>query len=419
MRELWANIAHTSGAKIFSLLIGLLTLSLTARLLGPEGRGQVAAITTWVSMFSTFVYLSLGQVALHRMADDRTHQRLGHLLGSLIFLTLVLTLVGWLVALGMYGYNPEGAFKGLPVWALLIGFLSLPFMIWEQYGSSLLMGLERVRTYNKYQVIGRTLSALALFALVGGLGWGVNGAMGASLLGQAIVALGGFGFLVQFARSKNLSCRPDKDETRALLAGGAKLHLNAIGTFFFTSANVLILNNYHGAEQTGYFQLATQLLGILMIISQAASMVIFGKVTTLGPNGAWPENKKLLVQITMGMVVLSAIAAILAPWGISLLAGETFLPAVEPFRWMLLGLIGMTFSAIMAPQWIGRGYFWQAAGLTFLVGAINLTANFWLIPSHGMMGAVYAFLCTYIFSIFGNGAMAWHCQIQYRRAISI
>jgi len=419
MRELWANIAHTSGAKIYSLLIGILTLSLTARLLGPEGRGQVAAITTWVSMFSTFAYLSLGQVALHRMADDRTRQRFGHMLGSLILLTLVLTLAGWLVALGMYGYNPEGAFKGLPAWALLIGFLALPFMIWEQYGSSLLMGLERVRTYNKYQVIGRTLSALALFAIVGGLGWGVSGAMSASLLGQVIVALGGVAFLFQFARSENLSCRPDKDEIRALLAGGAKLHLNAIGTFFFTSANVLILNSYHGAEQTGYFQLATQLLGILMIVSQSASMVIFGKVTTLGPNGAWPENRKLLIQITMGMVVLGAIAAVLAPWGISLLAGEKFLPAVEPFRWMLLGLIGMTFSAVMAPQWIGRGYFWQAAALTFLVGSINLTANFWLIPSHGMMGAVFAFLATYMFSIFGNGAMAWHCQNQYRKTIRI
>ena len=54
MKQLWLNIAHTSGAKVYSLLVGVLTLSLTARLLGPEGRGQVAVITTWVSMFSTF-----------------------------------------------------------------------------------------------------------------------------------------------------------------------------------------------------------------------------------------------------------------------------------------------------------------------------------------------------------------------------
>jgi O-antigen/teichoic acid export membrane protein len=413
VRELWGNIAHTSGARIYSLIVGVFTLSLTARLLGPEGRGQVATITTWVGMFSTFAYLSLGQVALHRMAGDQQQQRFGNLLGSLLLMAIVLTLAGWLVALGMYGYNPEGAFKGLAVIPLLVGFLALPFMIWEQYGSSLLMGLERIRIYNRYQVIGRTVSVISVFVLVGGLGLGVAGALEASLLGQVIVAIGGIGFLFAFARNKGLACLPDKSEIKALLAGGAKLHLNAIGVFLFTSVNILILNNYHGAEQTGYFQLAIQLLGVLMIIPQGASMVMSGKVTSLGPNGAWPHNKRLLVQITLGMIALSAVAALLAPWGITLLAGEAFRPAVEPFQWMLLGLIGMTFSTVMAPQWIGRGYFWQAAGLTFLVGAINLAANFWLIPLYGMRGAVYAFLGTYAFSIFTNGAMAWHCQLQY------
>ncbi len=417
MKQLWANIAHTSGAKIYSMVIGVLTLALTARLLGPEGRGQVAAITTWVGMFSTFAHLSLGQVALHRMASDSTHKRFGNLLGTLLMMTVILTLLGWIVAWGMYWHNPQGSFKGLPATALLIGFVALPFMIWEQHGSSLLMGLERIRTYNRYQVVGRTLSVAGVFVLVGWLGQGVAGVLQASLLGQIVVALGGIGFLIKYAHDNGTFCRPDQTEARALLVGGGKLHLNSIGMFLSTSANVLILNNYQGAEQTGYFQMATQLLGVLMIIPSSASMVIYGKVTRLGPNGAWPDNKRLLIQITLGMMVLSAVAAILAPWGVTFLAGERFRPAVEPFQWMLLGLIGMTFSTVMAPQWIGRGYFWQAAGLTFLVGVINLTFNFWLIPFYGINGAIYALLGTYLFSIIGNGAMAWHCQIQHRKAI--
>lgn len=414
MRELWGSIAHTSGAKIYSMVVGIFVLFLTARLLGPEGRGQIAAIITWVGMFSTFAYLSLGQVSLHRMADDQPQKRFGGLLGSLLLLTIVLTLAGWLVALGVYWYSPEGAFKGLPVIPLVVGFLALPFMIWEQYGGSLLMGLERIGIYNRYQIIGRTVSVVAVFTLVGELGLGVAGVLGATLLGQVVVAIGGIGFLFAFARTKGLVCRPDKSEIKALLAGGATLHLNAIGTFLFTSVNILILNSYHGAEQTGYFQLATQLLGVLMIIPQAASMVMYGKVTTLGPNGAWPINRRLLMQITIGMVAMCIIAALLAPWGITLLAGDDFQPAVAPFQWMLLGLIGMTFSTVMAPQWIGRGYFWQAAGITLFVGLVNLAANFLLIPRYGMWGAVYAYLGTYGFSILGNGLMAVHCQNQYR-----
>jgi O-antigen/teichoic acid export membrane protein len=414
MRELWINIAHTSGAKIYSMILGVFTLFLTARLLGPTGRGQIAAVVTWVNMFSTFAFLSLGQIALHRMADDREQNRFGALLGSLLFLTVVLTVGGWIVALGMYIGNPQGAFKGLQVVPLITGFLSLPFLIWEQYGSSLLVGLERIRIYNRYQVIGRTISVVAVFALVGGLGLGVVGVLGANLLGQVIVALGGISFLFIYARNRGLTCRPDMNEIKGLLAGGAKLHLNAVGTFLFTSVNILILNHYHGAESTGYFQLATQLVGVLMIIPQAASMVLYGKVTNLGPNGAWPMNRRLLAQLSVGMAALSGVAALFAPWGITLLAGEAFRPAVAPFQWMLLGLIGMTFSTVMAPQWIGRGYFWQAAGLTLLVGCVNLGANFWLIPLYGIWGATYAFLGTYVFSILGNGLMVMHCQNNYR-----
>lgn len=414
MKHIWANIAHTSGAKIYSLLVGVFILSLTARLLGPQGRGEVAVITTWVSMFSTFAHLSLGQVALHRMANDTTHQSFGRLLGSLLMLTVLLTAAAWLVAATIHAYKPRSSFIGIPELALLVGFMALPFMVWEQYSSSLLMGLERVRIYNKYQVLGRTATVVAVFALVGGLEFGVPGVMVANLLGQIIVALGGIGFLLAYVRQKGLVCKPQMAESKALLQGASKLHLNAIGTFLFTSINLLILNYYHGTEQTGYFQMATQLLGVLMIIPSSASMVMFGKVTRLGPNGAWPDNKRLLVQITLGMMALSAIAAIMAPWGITLLAGEKFRPAVEPFQWMLLGMIGMTFSSVMGPQWIGRGYFWQAAGLTFLTGTINIAANFLLIPDLGINGAIYTYIGTYVVSIIGNGIMALHCNKKYR-----
>jgi len=414
VRDLWATIAHTSGAKIYSLLLGLFTISLTARLLGPEGRGQVATITTWVAMFSTITYLSLGQVALHRMADDREHKRFGSLLGSLLLLAVILTMIGWLVALGLYWTNPKGVFKGIEVFPLFVGFLALPFMIWEQYGSSLLMGLEHIRTYNRYQVIGRTVSVITVFILVGSLGFGVTGVMESNLLGEIIIAMGGIGFLFAFARSKGLTCRPNKAEIKALLSGALKLHFNAIGTFLFTSANILILNYYHGPEQTGYFQLVTQLLGVFMIIPQAATMVIYGKVAKIGVNAAWKDNKRLLIQINLGMIVLIVIAALISPWGIILLAGESFRPAVEPFQWMLLGLIGMTFSTVMAPQWIGRGYFWQAAALTLLLGIINFVANLWLIPQLGIKGAVYAFLGTYVFSILSNGGMVIHCNRMIR-----
>ena len=194
---------------------------------------------------------------------------------------------------------------------------------------------------------------------------------------------------------------------------GLKLHANAIGTFCFTSANILILNYYHGAAASGYFQLATQLLAVVMTIPHAASLYLYGRVASLGPNQAWPINRRLLIQILIGVAGLAAVAAASAPWVISLLAGPDFTPAVTPFQVMTLGLFGMAMSEVMAPQWISRGYFWQAAALTMAVGASSLGIAFLFIPSNGIYGAVYAFLTTFLISIAGNGLMAAHCQRKY------
>lgn len=418
MRELWFNILHTSGARIYSLLTGIFLLFITARLLGPEGRGQVAAITTWVAFFSTFAYCSLGQVAVHRMAQEPEHTRFGQLLGSLGLLALTLTIVGWATAICLHLLLPDHIFKGLPTWPLVVGFAALPLLIWEQYGSSLLAGLNRVRVYNRYQVLGRTLTLLAAVVLVGLAGRGVTGVLEATLIGQVIVASGGAGLLLSYAREKSSHLMPSLKEMRVLLLGGAKLHLNAIGTFMTTSVNVLILNHYYDATVVGNFQLASQLLSVLMILPQAASVAIVGKVATLGPDASWPQNRSVLLHVSIMMAVISIIAALLAPLAIPLLAGAAFASSVRPFQWMLLGLIGLTFSAVMAPQWIGRGYFLQVAALTFLIGILNLGGNLWLIPLFGVDGAVGAFVATYLFSVVANGLMAWHCEVRHRSWLS-
>ncbi len=415
MRQLWASVLHTSGAKIYSLAIGMLVLFATARLLGPEGRGHLAAAMAWVGLFSTFAYLSLDQVALHRLAQDPGRKQFGRLFGSLLLLAGVLTVVAWLCAAALHFLQPQGAFKGLSGWVLLVAFIGLPFMIWEHYASGLLAGMEQVRIYNRGLVVGRTLAMVAVLVFVGLLDWGVLGAVLGSTLGQVVVALGGIAFLTARARQGENRVAADRHEIRTLLSGASKLHLNAVGTYLFASANILVLNHYRSPEEVGQFQLAQQLLAMLMILPQAASTVLFGRVATLGPAQAWQQNKRMLAQVSGLMLAVAAAAALLAGWAIPLLAGPAFAPAVEPFRWMLLGLAGTTVSALMAPQWIGRGYFWQAATVTFAIGCANLAGNLWLIPPYGMEGAVAVFVATYLFTLLVNLGMAWHCEARDRR----
>ena len=410
MRELWLQISHTSAAKVYSLISGMVVLFLTARWLGPEGRGVVAAVTTWVSLFSTFGFLSLGQVALHLATERREENWLPSVFGSLMFIAALVTVSAWTVAGILHLWSNGGIFNHINGLLIALGFLSLPFIVWEQYGSSLLTATDRLSVYNRAQIIGRTVGILAVILLLW-VGWGIAGVLLASLAAQVTVAAAGIRCLWAEASG---CVRPNWATVKELLRGGLKLHFNAVGTYLFSSASILIIDHYRGKAETGQYQLAVQLLSATMIIPQSASMVLYSKMSQVGVNAVWPFQKRILLGMTALMIVGSGVAAVAAPFIINLLAGSGFAPSADIFRILLLASVGTVFSAVMAPQWIGRGLFWQAAAITLACGFSSVALAFWLVPKHGMLGAAWAFVATYALALGSNGAMGLWVECRTR-----
>jgi enterobacterial common antigen flippase len=415
MAELWRTILQTAGARTTSLILAVAFLSLTARLLGPEGRGQYVTVMSCVTLASALGHLSLGQVAIHRAATRKSPEWFGQVLGSLMLLAVGLAVLGWAAAALGYVWSGGRIMGGLPPMVAAFAFVAFPFLIWEQYGSSLLMATERIGIYNRAQIIGRSIALLILLVLVGAWKSGVSGAIGATVVGQMLVALGGIGYLWQQAKGV---ISPTSGEIAALLRGGAALHLNTLGTFAFGTIDVLILNFHAGAEQSAYYQLAVQLVGIMLLPPQAVAMVIYGRISALGPNEAWPLQRRVML-VTLGVVALGAVLGyILAPWLIDVVAGEQFLPSVGVFRALLPAVLAMTFAVMMAPQWIGRGYFLQA-GVFSLGAAVAATlANLVLIPRYGMTGGVWSAVGSCLLSAFVQVGMVFFCNRQtWRRKL--
>jgi O-antigen/teichoic acid export membrane protein len=177
-------------------------------------------------------------------------------------------------------------------------------------------------------------------------------------------------------------------ETLGLLTGGVKLHLNAVGSVLFSGTDVLLLHHFRGPVPTGYYQTAVQLTTMFLLVPQAATMILYSRVSADGPDRAWRVHRRVLAAI-VGLMVVGCLAAYAAaPWVIPAFLGVRFVPSVSLFRWLLLGVVGMTFSTLLAPQWIGRGLFWQASLLTLVVGIGNVGLNLVLIPKYGALGAV-------------------------------
>jgi O-antigen/teichoic acid export membrane protein len=403
MRELWRSIGFTSAARIYSVLAGAISLILTARILGPHGRGTVAAAITWTLLFSTLGYLSLGQVANHRAMGKSTDEWLRPVLGVLIAMAAAVSVTGWAIAAALYALSDGRAFGEMPVYALLLGFATLPFLVWEQYGSWLLVAVGKISFYNRRQVVGRSLGVALIVVLVGFLGAGVAGALVALLIAEAVVAAAGWTYLRRLAPGR---LGLDRALLRGMVADGFKLHFNAVGSFLFAEAAVLIVQSLRGPSETGPFQVAVQLLTVVFLIPQATAMVLFGEVTRLGPNRAWAANRRVLLVLSGFMALVSLAGFLLAPTLVPIVFGQDFKSAVPVFQILVLGVVGQTFSSVMGPQWLGRGLFWQSSLLTVALGVCNVVACTLLVHDYGMKGAAYSLLGVYTVSLFGNGAMA-------------
>jgi O-antigen/teichoic acid export membrane protein len=309
------------------------------------------------------------------------------------------TLLGWGVAACLFATTGGTFFGWLSVRSLAVGFLALPLLIWEQYSAALLMALDCVQIYNRGQVIGRT-AGVVLVALASYLGWGVLGVLAALLISQAIVALFGIRFLIRRAGS----IRPDRSTILALFRGAARLHPNYLGGFLMTSSSILIVNHFHGSLETGHYQTALQIVGLLLVVPQGASMVMYGQVTQLGPTGAWPNQRHVIMVLTLVTLGAAATLAVLARWAIHVVLGDEFMPAVGLSQILLLGVVGMTLATAMTSQWIGRGLLGRLSMVTVALGALSFATNLAVIPRFGAHGAAWVSVGIYALAA---GAQCW------------
>lgn len=407
------RVIETSAARGYSLLISILTLVVIARVLGPEGQGTVAAAFGWATLIATVAGLSLGQVIQHRIQARPSSVRHGTIFCALILLLIVLSLIAIVIALGAHSITQGELFGELPLSVLAIACALLPLLIWDEFAGNLFASTDRIRVYNRVLVIGRTLGFAMQLILVGFLGAGVQGALGAHLAGQVIIAVSCFAVLWRLHRPTFANAL---SESRALLWGALRLHLNTVGAVALAQSSVLILNELAPHAAVGWYHVAWQMVLVLVIVPQAASLVLYSKIAAVGPDRAWPTHKRITIGVMVTMVSLAALAYGIGPWILILLTGDRFQPAAELFRILLPAALGMSVAQLMAPQWISRGMFLATSAITLVIAVMHVGLTVVLVRSYGVTGAAWTTtLSLALAPILVQGYFATWCERQYRR----
>jgi O-antigen/teichoic acid export membrane protein len=237
------------------------------------------------------------------------------------------------------------------------------------------------------------------------LDWSVPGALLAQGLASATAATLGFAALWAAARG----ARSGHEPLLPLAADGAKVHASAVGHYVYGSIDVVTLNSVAGAAAVGWYQLALRLIGVGLALPGAVATVFRSRMGGLVPRESWRRQRVPVLLTLLVTLAGGAVAWLIAPWVIPLLAGDEFLPSVDLFRALLPILFGRSLELLLVPQIFARGYFLAGSAVALCLAAASTGLFLWLIPSDGLDGAVTAALVAFALlpAVVYLGWIAW------------
>lgn len=392
------QVITTTSVRFLVLGAGFAVSIVTARALGPEGRGDYYFVLTVAYLVAQFGTLGLSSSNTYYAAKEP--KLVGKLLANSVWVSLAVGLLAT-VALGVFVLL-GGTERGHAPSDLWLAGLLAPLVLFPMLGSSLLVALDRVGAYNVFQLASGLFNLLIITgASVSGLG--VGGVLWGSIVSALLSAMV---LLFALYRTAGADFRFDYPTFSCGLRYAGKAYLVTLIGFVIMRCNLLLVAEQSGSKEAGYYSVAMQIVDALVILPQSASLLLFPHLVRQGGSYLFTTLRSLAwVGSVLGLCCL--LTAVLAHAFVQLAFGERFLPTVAILRWMLPGAFFIGLSSIASQPLAALGFPWEliAIWLTALCAATAL--NWWLIPAYGSLGAAAAFSITFALLFFAVLALAW------------
>jgi O-antigen/teichoic acid export membrane protein len=406
------------GFRVFTVLALLAITALTARWLGPEGRGVYTLVLLVSSIGVTFLG-GVGSALAYEISNLGRPQR--GVVANAVALSLGIGLLTLLVTVVVYLVVGDS-----DLWWLVVAGAAQPPLLCGAALTFALLGADDHRNYNRAILAPSVLSLFFLLVLLGpGRLAGVEEspvllALVAWLLAQCGTVL----WLLWVGRHRWLPPLV-KSVTPAGMAGlltfGMQSGLADLVSFFNYKADVFILGFFRGAEEVGIYSVAVQIAEGLWFISSAIGVAIYARVGQLPRQEAAELTARSMRHAIFVIAVLALGAVLVAGVLMPLVFGAEYAASVTAFRLLAPGIVifglGRIFSTYFTNA-LGRPRVPLVIAATSL--AISVPLCFVLIPPFGMNGAAIATTVSYTASmILAIGIFSRETHIPARQMLLV
>jgi O-antigen/teichoic acid export membrane protein len=399
-RPLTGGAVMSAASRITVAVTGAAATILVARLLGPEGAGGYAIAQTLILVLTVATTLGVEHGIAYYVSSGRWAAAPAYRSAQRV--AIVSGLAGMALAFGVRLLVPS-AFGDLSVGTTAIAIAALPFSLSWLYATYLALATDRYEAYALPPAL-QSATALIFVAVLAAL-FDVAGAVAGFALAHVVTALA-----VAATTGRRLTATDaaratsdDPHPLRRAIAFGLKGYLANALQFLNYRVDVFILAALAGTAAVGQYSVAVAVTGVMWLLPQALSEVLFPRVAALRARAdgdaerAFVETKSLrhtvVVVIVSTVVLAGAIVLLIVP-----VYGAAFQPAIELGLILLPGAALIGIAGTLSATIVGHGRPGYSLAIALVTTPITIALYALLIPKFDATGAAVGSSLSYTLS---------------------
>lgn len=384
------NAGWIVGGRLTNKVLAFLVGILTARYLGPGNYGLVNYAAAYTTFFASICTLGINSVIIKNFVDHPEEE--GKTIGTTLILRAMSSILSAVMIIGTVSIVDKGEMTTVLVVALSsIGLIFQIFDTLNQWFQS--------RLQSKYAAIATVVSyiAVSVYKIIL-LATGKSVAWFALATSVDYIVLAAF-LLIAYKRNGGPSFSFSVSKAKQLLSASSGFIVSGLMVSIYASTDKLMLKQMLDETSVGYYALAVSLSTTWTFLLQAVIDSVYPSV--IQAHGKDPEefnrkNRRLYAIVIYTALFISLVICLLAKPIISILYGETYLPATDPLR-IVVWYTAFSYLGVARNAWMVcenrqkyLKYLYSSAAV------INVILNLVLIPHMGASGAALASLITQI-----------------------
>ena len=390
-RHIASNIGTQLVMRLISMPISVVTVSLAARTLDPDGFGVWTAVSAYVAIFGTLTDLGLTAVAMQRMAaePERESEWLGALAGMRLLLAAVAAVLcaitvplfldtghvaAWILTLTIFssgGSALMAVFNSRLRAGLALSFGVLQSFLWL----GVTVAFYFTGAYGRRRSRSRTWSMLAVICTL-----------------QVRAA----------HRHAHIAWRAGRRLWRPLMKVAVPLGIASLLITIYYQIDSVLLLALSTEKETGLYGAAYRFLAPLLFLPAAVMSSFFPVLSAVHESD--PARVRRLVQKAaelMAVISLPILAGTIALSDqiVDALYGDEFARSAEVLPILMIAFVSICFGSLagfLAPL---LNLHWRLALYSGIGAIANIGLNVVLIPRYGALGSAWATVATEVLTM--------------------